>query len=251
MSLAIEPSNIKKQYENITQEKEIFKMKKVIIVCMVFMMMVSMTVPVFATPGAFVSSPSKNPSPELIEANNASKNCTAEIIITAYGNRDQLSAELRQMLEEAYAAIVGTQDVSALNAQLKTLAGELGINTSDLAVSDLFDISATDCDGHSEHGHFDITLKADTLKNFVCLLHYTNGSWVIVDGAEVTNEGKYLEFTEDEFSPFAIVVSTADIVVPPEPNNTWLIILIVLLLLIILALIAWYLYNRSKKKEEI
>jgi hypothetical protein len=225
-------------------------MKKVIIVCMVLMMVVSMTVLVFATPGAFVSSPSKNPAPELIEANNASENCEAEIIITAYGNRDQLSAEQRQMLEEAYAKIVGTQDVSTLNAQLAPLAAELGINTSDLAVSDLFDISATDCDGHSEHGAFDITLKADTLNNFVCLLHYTDGAWVIVDGAEVTNEGKHLEFTEDEFSPFVIVVSTTDIVPVPEPNNTWAIVLAVLLLLIILALVVWYLYMRSQKKEE-
>lgn len=225
-------------------------MKKIIIVCMVLMMVVSMTVLVFATPGSFVESPSQNPAPELIEGKNTSEGCVAQVIVTAYGDRHELTAEQRQKLEEAYAMIVGTQDVSTLNAQLAPLAAELGINTSNLAVSDLFDISVTNCDDHGNHGAFNIILKADTLNNFVCLLRYTNGAWVIVDGAEVTNEGKYLEFTEDEFCPFAIVVSTTDIVPTPKCNYIWLIILLILLLLILLALVAWYLYKRSQKKEE-
>ena len=224
-------------------------MKKVLIVCMVLAMVASMSIAVFAAPGAFVESPSKNPAPELIKGENTSEGCTAQVIITAYGDRDQLTAEQRQALEAAYAMIVGTQDLSTLNAALKSLAEELGVSVSSLAVSDLFDISATDCDGHADHGHFDITLAADTLHNFVALLHYYNGEWRIVENAEVTNNGEHLEFDEDEFSPFAIVVST-EAIPQPEPNNfPWLIVVLLLLLIILAALIAWYFYNRSKKAQ--
>ena len=224
-------------------------MKKVLIVCMVLAMVASMSIAVFAAPGAFVESPSKNPAPELIKGENTSEGCTAQVIITAYGDRDQLTAEQRQALEAAYAMIVGTQDLSTLNAALKALAEELGVSVSSLAVSDLFDISATDCDGHADHGHFDITLAADTLHNFVALLHYYNGEWRIVENAEVTNNGEHLEFDEDEFSPFAIVVST-EAIPQPEPNNfPWLIVVLLLLLIILAALIAWYFYNRSKKAQ--
>ena len=224
-------------------------MKKVLIVCMVLAMVASMSIAVFAAPGAFVESPSKNPAPELIKGENTSEDCTAQVIVTAYGDRDQLTAEQRQKLEAAYAMIVGTQDLSTLNAALKALAEELGVSVSSLAVSDLFDISATDCDGHADHGHFDITLAADTLHNFVALLHYYNGEWRIVENAEVTNNGEHLEFDEDEFSPFAIVVST-EAIPQPEPNNfPWLIVVLLLLLIILAALIAWYFYNRSKKAQ--
>jgi flagellar basal body-associated protein FliL len=227
-------------------------MKKVLIVCMVLVMLASTSIAVFAASGAFVESPSKNPAPELVEGKNTSEDCAAQIIIAAYGDRDELTAEQRQKLEAAYAMIIGTQDLSTLNGALKTLAEQRGVSASDLAVSDLFDISATECDGHADHGHFDITLKADTLKNFVALLHYYNGEWRLVENAEVTNNGEHLEFDEDEFSPFAIVVSTADIVVPPEPANNclWIILLILLLVIILVALAIWYFYRRSKKAAE-
>jgi flagellar basal body-associated protein FliL len=227
-------------------------MKKVVVILMVLVMMATMCVSVFAAPGAFVNSPSKNPAPILVEGKNEAEGCNATVVITAYGDRNDLTAEQRQKLEEAYAMIVGAENLTTLNAGLATIAQQLGVNTTDLAVSDLFDISATECDGHADHGHFDITLKADTLKNFVALLHYYNGEWRLVENAEVTNNGGHLEFDEDEFSPFAIVVSTADIVVPPEPANNylWIILLVVLLVIILVALVIWYFYRRSKKAAE-
>jgi flagellar basal body-associated protein FliL len=226
-------------------------MKKVIVICMVLAMALTMAVSVFAEPGAFVESPSKNPAPELVEGKNESEACTAQIIITAYGDRNNLTAEQRQKLEEAYAKIVGTQDLSTLNAKVGEIAAEMGVSVSTLAVSDLFDISATDCDGnHAEHGLFDITLKAETLNNFVALLHYYNGEWRVIDNAEITNNGEYLEFTEKEFSPFAIVVSTADIEPQPASNNFGWIIAIIVAVIIILAFIWFLLFYRKKKEEE-
>lgn len=184
-------------------------MRKIITVCLMVVMLSSLMLSVFAAPGGFIQSISGNLAPELIKGENVSEDCTAELIITAYVNRDQLPEELRLQIEEAYRMIVENPDLSALNAKLAELAEELGVEVTDLAVSDLFDIHATDCDTHENHGHFDIVLKADTLKNFVCLLHYYNGEWRIVEDAKVTND-THLEFTEDEFSPFAIVVNTGE-----------------------------------------
>ena len=225
-------------------------MRKVVVICMALAMIMAMAVPAFAAPGVFVESPSKNPAPELVEGKNQSDACQAQIIVTAYGDRNDLTVEQRQKLEAAYTVVVGTQDLSTLNPKVAEIADELGVGISTLAVSDLFDISATECNGHENHGHFDITLKADTLKNFVCLLHYYNGEWRVVENAEITNNGEHLEFDEDEFSPFAIVVSTEPLP-EPEPNNFgWLIALLILLLIILLGIIAWYYYKRSKKAEE-
>lgn len=191
-------------------------MKKVLTFCLMLALVMSLSVSVFAN--GFVSSPSRNQAPELIEATNKTEDCVSEIIIKAYADRAELSDEARAQIEAAYASIVDTVDISSLNDAIADIVEDLGIKASDLAVSDLFDISSTDCEGHEDHGDFDIVLKAETLKNFVCLIHYYNGEWHVVDGAEVTNNGEHLEFTEGEFSPFAIVVSTVDF--EPKKDNT-------------------------------
>ena len=184
-------------------------MKKIMMLCMVVLMMVSLCIPAVAAAGGFMSSPSANQAPELIGAENKNKNCEAEIIITAYANRDQLSDDKRQALEAAYAEIVGTEDLSTLNKKVKKMAKKLGVDVSELAVSDLFDISMTECADHAKHGKFDITLQAETLENFVCLLHYYDGEWNVVKKAEISKED-YLEFSQAEFSPFAIVAYTGE-----------------------------------------
>ena len=190
-------------------------MKKFVMLCMVVLMLVSLCVPVAATTGGFISSPSNNQAPEMVEAEN--KKCDAEIIITAYANRDQLSEEKRQALEAAYAEIVGTEDLSTLNKKVKKMAKKLGVDVSELAVSDLFDISMTECADHAKHGKFDIVLSTETLENFVCLLHYYDGEWTVVKKAEI-NEENYLEFTQGEFSPFAIVTYTGEQNIQEDEN---------------------------------
>ena len=184
-------------------------MKKFVMLGMVILMMVSLCIPAVATTGGFVSSPSGNQAPQMMEADNKNEQCTAEIVITAYANRDQLSDNKRQALEAAYAEIVDTEDLSALNKKVKKMAKKLGVDVSELAVSDLFDISMTECADHAKHGKFDITLKTETLENFVCLLHYYDGEWKVVKNAEISKED-YLEFSQADFSPFAIVTYTGD-----------------------------------------
>lgn len=190
-------------------------MKKIITVFLIFTMILSMSLAVAADPGAFLNSPSKNPAPVLVDYDNASEDCLAQVIVTAYANRHLLPDDVRAELEAAYKLIVESRVTGALDPVLKDFADALGVNISDLAVSDLFDVRAVGCDAHENHGHFDITLKADTLKDFVCLLHFYNGEIRVVKDAKVTQNGEHLEFTEDEFSPFAIVVNTA----PQEPST--------------------------------
>lgn len=194
-------------------------MKKLMMLGLVILIMVSLCIPAAAAAGSFVSSPSANQAPQLVEAENKNDQCKAEIIITAYANRNQLSDDKRQALEAAYADIVGTEDLASLNESINRMAKKVGVEVSELAVSDLFDISMTDCSGHSEHGAFDVTLESETLKNFVCLLHYYNGEWKVVEGAEITKED-YLAFTEDEFSPFAIVVYTGEQDISKDENSS-------------------------------
>ena len=225
-------------------------MKKLFALCLTLVMAVSLSFSAFAALGSFVSSPSGNSAPILVSGENTAEDCVAELIITAYGDRDKMTEDARQKIEEAYAKIVGTQDLSSLSAAIAEAANKRGLNPQELAVSDLFDISSTSCEGHSAHGHFDITLKAETLKNFAFLLHYYGGEWHIVDNATVTNNGENLEFDAGEFSPFAIVVYTGEAPVEPVPaNNTLKIVIIVAAAAIAVGAAAYVAFNVIKKKK--
>ena len=186
-------------------------MKKIIMIGLILALAASLSVSVFATAGGFVSSPSRNQAPDLIDEVIESDECEAEVVITAYGDRDELGAEVRQQIEDAYATIVNNADLTSLNGALGDKADDLGVDASDLAVSDLFNVGVVESEGHDGHGDFQVTVKADTLDNFVSLLRYYNGEWEVVDDAEVMNDGKYLAFSVSEpAAAYAIVVNTGD-----------------------------------------
>jgi hypothetical protein len=186
-------------------------MKKAIAICLIVVMVLSMNVNVFAAPGAFISSPSGNPAPQIISFDPSDDDCTAKLVITPYAKRDTLPDELKELIEKAYGEIAASKDLTELNSDLAKLAADKNLKGANLAVSDLFDIYAIDCEKHEEHLEFDIVLAADTLKRFVGLLHMNkNGEWELVSNAEVTNDGKHLKFTVETLSPFAIVVDTSN-----------------------------------------
>ena len=89
----------------------------------------------------------------------------------------KLSESIKKKMENAYKSISETSDLTVLNDDLAELVKDLSILGTDLAVSDLFDISMSDCDDHDLHGSFKLKLKAQTLENFVGLLHCENGVW--------------------------------------------------------------------------
>lgn len=184
-------------------------MKKLVMISLAIMVVLGMSLSVFAATGGFIVSPSRNQAPELVGVKPADDDCEIEsATITAYADRDQLSGEARGDLEEAYAKIMGTPNIGDLNAAIVELATKIGAKVEDLAVSDLFDIQVPDCDGHGNHGEVTITFEAETLANFVCLLHYYNGEWIVIDNATVSEDGTELTFGSKEFSPFAIIVNT-------------------------------------------
>jgi hypothetical protein len=191
-------------------ERMTFEMKKVLAILLTAMMIFGASVSVFAAPGSFINSPSGNPAPELVSFDFEADDCTAKLVITPYSERSELDDAAKALMEKAYAAIAGTDDLTKLNKDLEKLAKDKNIKGKDLAVSDLFDISPEGCEIHDDHYSCDIVLDADTLGRFVALIHMNEkGEWVLVDNAKVTNNGEHLEFTVDSLTPFAIIVDTS------------------------------------------
>lgn len=223
-------------------------MKKIIAICLMLAMVFVLSFNVFAAPDGFVSSPSSNKAPEVIEFDPADEDCTARLVITPYSEKDELTGAILQLFEKAYASIIDAKDISKLNEELAKLASSMKIKGENLAVSDLFDIHVTGCDYHDEHVDFDITLKADTLKRFVGLLHMNkDGKWELVKDARVTHDGDHLEFSVDSFSPFAIVVDTTDTNAPLTADNN--IIYVVVAIVAISALAVLVIAVKSKKQK--
>ena len=191
-------------------------MKKILIVLVTLVMIATLCLPVMAEPGGFVSSPSKEQAPTIVGGENESPECKAELSITSYADRNHLSEESRKAFESAYTSVLGAEKLNELNSAIVNIAEDAGFELSDLAVSDLFDISCSDCENHENHGKFSVKLRPESLEGFVCLIHYVGGRWKVVENARVAADGVTLEFEEKEFSPFAIITGddSSDILPP-------------------------------------
>lgn len=181
-------------------------MKRFLALCIAVILVLSVSISAFAGPGNFVNSPSNNSGPVLVEGENESEDCEAKLVVTPFKDRDKLPAEIRALIEKAYQIIASGIDLTSLNAKFAAFVAGLGLKGSDLAVSDLFDVTYYNCDTHDYHGYFRIKLNSDALRNFVGLLHYHNGEWEFIENARVLPDGETLEFSVEDFSPFAIVV---------------------------------------------
>ncbi len=118
-----------------------------------------------------------------------------------------MNDEGRDEMEKAYNTIKNNEDGSSLNKALNKLAN-MDHPVAVLAISDLFDLDYTDCDGHAGHGSVQIHLSAETLDHFVGLLVYVGGEWMVVEGAEVDKKESNLKFLAEKFGPYAIVVDS-------------------------------------------
>lgn len=181
-------------------------MKKILAFCLALVMTFVLGITAFAAPGSFVQSPSRNEGPELVESENESADCTAELVVTPYKERNTLPEKALSDIETAYKLIAKTKDLTSFNAEFASFVAAKGLRAINLAVSDLFDVSYYNCNTHDYHGAFRIKLTADTLNRFVGLLHYKDGEWEFVKNAHVLPDGETLEFSIKEFSPFAVVV---------------------------------------------
>ena len=223
-------------------------MKKLLVFCLTAVLMLTMSISSFAA--GFVESPSNNPAPELVkgESGNESEDCVAELIITPYSERDELSDSLQDEMEKVYQEVKKSTDIASLSTELKEYCKKNNIDTKNLAISDLFDISYSHCPEHDEHGYFTIHLKADSLKNFVGLLHYTGNGYELVD-TKLSADGETLKFKLDDFSPFVIVVDTsvkADSPVTGDNSNLTLWIAILVACVLALFVTLFFLIKRKK-----
>lgn len=185
-------------------------MKKIVALILSTVMVLSMTV---AASAAFVSSPSANAAPVLVEIKEG-KTEDLVIEITAYKDRAELTAEGKAAIEDSYKDIKNATDLTTLTDGLKAVADKAKVKASDLAVSDLFDISVV---SGTPEGKLTLVLSAETLKNFVALLHDKDGKWEVVEGATV--DGNKLTFSVDSLSPFAIVVNNGEDKDSPATGN--------------------------------
>lgn len=186
-------------------------MKKAFAVILAMVLMLTLSVSVCAAPGQFVNSPSNNGAPTLISVEKGNEDCTGELIITPYIERNTLPADLKTLIEKAYGEIAASKDLTELNADLAAVAALQKIAGPNLKVSDLFDVRYEGCDKHDETHTFNIVIGAKTLHRFVGLLHMNHdGEWELIKNAKVINNGEALSFTVSELSPFAIVVDTSE-----------------------------------------
>lgn len=181
-------------------------MKKVLTLLLTIVMVLATCCTAFAAPVGFVSSPTSNNAPVVTDTENPSEDCEAIVLVIPYSRRGELEENFRTDIENAYNSIKNKEADDSLLAVLSTISGALGIDVGDLAVSDLFNVSFTNCDTHDDHETSTVTVDADTLAHFTGLMCWINGTWHKVEGAAVSADGTSLVFPVKAEGPYAIVV---------------------------------------------
>lgn len=221
-------------------------MKKIIAICLSFIIAASATVTVFAAPANFWGSPSGKPSPEIISFKSSDPNSTVQLILTPYSDRNDLSDWQISLLEKAYDSIRNAKSLTELNTELADVVAKLEIDSKYLAVTNIFDIHFVGSDNQSQK--FEIVLSVDELNNFVGLLHMNkDGVWELVSDAKIEQDGDHLVFSVDSFSPFAVVVDTTG--ESPKTGDSVMIISAIVLAVSVVALAA-ITVKRKKQIEQ-
>lgn len=224
-------------------------MKKVLAICLMLAVLMSLSVGALAAPNGFVSSPSGNGGPTVEEFKPKDEECTAKLVITPYAEKEELPEVLQNLMKNAYDAVVNAEDLTQLNADFAKLVQGMGLKPENLAVSDLFDIHVTGCDFHDGHTEFDVVLKAETLQHFVGLLHMNkNGQFELVSDTKVV--GDHLHFSVESFSPFAIIVDTTVQDVPATGDSVMVFVWIAVAAAIAFIAVVVVLIVKSKKNKK-
>lgn len=203
-------------------------MKKILAICLTLVMVVSLGVTAFAAPGIFISSPSGNLAPELVDYTAESDDCNAKLTITPYADRKNLDDKALAEIEEAYKHIAKRMKNVSFDEVLKEIADKNQLTVSELAVSDLFDISYYNCEveKHANHDGFKITLKADTVEDLKGIICYDGTTWNNVEILEIKEDGTVTFFAKD-LSPFAFVVGGN---LPPHTGDSYMVYICLMVL---------------------
>lgn len=195
-------------------------MKKVLVLCLTVALIATMSVSAFAN-SIFVKSPSTNQAPVIEEVIKDSEDCTAEVVVTPFSDRDKLPEEKKEVLENLYEAIVNItkpdeEIVNEVVVQVKNEVKEIIKQVSEdkkikeevIAVSDIFNVSHHGCVDHDHHDGFTVRLKAETLKNFISLLHFENGKWEVVKDVTINKNGT-ITFKGEMEGSYAVLVDSS------------------------------------------
>ncbi len=229
-------------------------MKKAFAVLLMALLILNLSVMSFAKVGGFVSSPTGTQTPPIDSFKPSNPDCDGKLVVTPYGDRNKLPEDLRISFENAYKSIAGATDLTKINADLSKIASDKQIKAEDLAVSDLFNLHAIDCDTHAGHFDFEIVLSSEVLSKFVALLQMNSaGQWEVISGAQLINNGKSLKFTVKTLSPLAIVVNTGAVSPdsPPTSDN-WMIYVYgtVAAASATALVVVWFVWRKSKKQGD-
>ena len=223
-------------------------MKKILAVILAVIMVVSAGVLAFAQ-GGFVSSPSGNEAPEITDVQYGEDSCNPRIVVTPYNEREELDEARKNAIIAAYNDTAENKDLSKMCAALSGVAASKGLSVLQLAVSDLFDITAYHNGDHDYCGIITITLSSETLRNFVALLHRgADGTWEVVPDVTVDYASNTISFQVRDFSPFAVVVDTEAENVPDTGSEIIIPAVVMFLSGISLAVV---LFSLKKKKAEV
>lgn len=222
-------------------------MKKILAICLAVILVVSAGVLAFAQ-GGFVSSPSGNDAPTIVEIIYEDGSCKPKVIVTPYSESEDLEDEKEDDMNEAYDEISMNADLSKLCPALKDISVAIGVNHLRFAVSDLFDVSVYHNLPHDFCGKITIKLSAETLKNFVALMHRNaQGVWEIVPDVVVDHANQTITFSAKDFSPYAIVVDKDATSLP----NTGSMLYIPAIAMVVSAIsLVAVLVSLKKKKQE-
>lgn len=220
-------------------------MKKVLVLCLTLALVMVFGITSVAAPNGFINSPTGESGPELISGENDGDGCNGDVILTPYSELDKLDEEEKGLMDEAYNSIISVEDLVELSSDLKTLAQQLGIDSSELAVSDLFYLDC-DCDNHENHGIYKVTIKPETLKNYAGVMYFDGEKWVSIKDA-VLKDGQ-LSFNLNNPAPVAVVVNSGSSNVnAPQTGDSfpWIYVGIIAVSAIALAVVL----IRLKKRE--
>jgi len=206
-------------------------MKKTLsILLLLFITLTTIQLPVFADDTAYVPSIGVrsnigieggeiNPETGCYEIWDWCENCHRKLVVTPYIFKETIeSSKSRADIDIAYEQIMAAEKVYDLTVDVIPVAHNMGVHEDDLVIRDLFDITDYYC--QLQGSEIEITVSTETLKRFVCLLHYVDEAWEVVPDVYVDNNGyDKLTLHVDHLSPFAIVVYTDMRYVPEEEGH--------------------------------
>lgn len=173
-------------------------MKKFVSIFFAILLASVMCVTAFAAPNNFVSSPEADNDTTLDGSDNITDGCDAVVVLTTFADRANLDDASRKNLEDARDAIVDSDDLTKLCADLDDKSD------ASLSVSDIFDIDYTENGSHDGHDGFTIRVKTNSLDKLVAVMNYDGGEWTLVD-ASVNADG-LLEIKTAKTGAFAVVI---------------------------------------------